>query len=411
MLIEVKVPVLSESIAEATLVSWLKKAGETVAEDENLIDLETDKVVLEVVAPQGGVLREIRKGDGVTVASSEVIAIIDTDATNDASADGSAVNVVDSTQEPVKDNNDQKLSPAVRKLIAENHLDPASIVGNGKDGRLTKADVMAAVDAKSEQQRMADISPVTNVATNAEIVTTVAINDEQRYEKRVPMTRLRVKIAERLKQAQNTAAILSTFNELDMKPIMDLRAAHKDEFFDKHDVKLGFMSFFVKACVEALKQFPIINTSVDGNDIIYHGYYDFGIAIGSPRGLVVPVVRNVDRMSFADIEQTIVTLGKNAGTGKLTLEDLTGGTFSITNGGVYGSMLSTPILNPPQSAILGMHNIQERAVVIDGEIVIRPMMFVALSYDHRIIDGKDAVMFLVAVKKALENPVRLLLDL
>ena len=404
MLIEVKVPILSESIAEATLVSWRKQAGEFVSEDENLVDLETDKVVLEVVAPKGGKIREIKKGDGVTVASDEVIAIIDTDAKNDNVISDSVAteNVTSMNVVPVKEERRAiaPLSPAVRKLVAENDVNPNDLSGSGKDGRLTKSDVLAAIESKAMQPSSPAVTPLQ-----------FATEDESRYEKRVPMSRLRAKVAERLKQAQNTAAILTTFNEVDMQGIMDLRATHKDDFVKNHGVKLGFMSFFVKACVESLKQFPIMNASVDDNDIIYHGYYDFGIAIGSPRGLVVPVLRDVDKNSFATIEQTIVNLGEKAKSGKLTLEDLSGGTFSISNGGVYGSMLSTPILNPPQSAILGMHNIQQRAVVVDGEIVVRPMMFVALSYDHRIIDGKDAVLFLVEVKKSLENPVRLLLEL
>ncbi|MFV2055482.1 MAG: 2-oxoglutarate dehydrogenase complex dihydrolipoyllysine-residue succinyltransferase [Thiohalomonadales bacterium] len=422
MLIEVKVPILSESIAEATLVAWRKKAGEFVAEDENLVDLETDKVVLEVVAPKGGIISEIRKGDGVTVGSDEVIAIIDTTAKNDISlpatsaaaaifesdtikdqsvvlGNEAAVNVASAAEERRKQ---PHLSPAVRKLVAENEIDPQAISGTGKDGRITKGDVLGRIAAKKEQRD--------SVAASRPPVDPAEI-DHTRYEKRVPMTRLRAKVAERLKEAQNTAAILTTFNEIDMQAIMDLRSSHQADFQKRHGVKLGFMSFFVKACVEAIKQFPIINATVDGKDIIYHGYYDFGIAIGSPRGLVVPVLRDVDKSSFANIEQAIVNYGEKAKSGKLTLDDLTGGTFSISNGGIYGSMLSTPILNPPQSAILGMHNIQQRAMVIDGEIVARPMMFLALSYDHRIIDGKDAVMFLVEIKKALEDPLRLLLEL
>jgi len=436
MLIEVKVPVLSESISEATLVSWHKKEGDYVEEDENLVDLETDKVVLEVVAPKNGMLKEIRKGDGINVNSNEVIAVIDTDkvavandeyAASEPKAPASRVEAG-----PASANSNEVVNasgPAVERLLKEHQLDPNSIVATGKDGRLTKGDVLAHLEQQapsaSPSAAANKVSPVSN-SQQARSQTTTAQDSlaaspaptmsapefvEQRVEKRVPMSRLRARVAERLKEAQNTAAILSTFNEVDMQPIMDLRAKLKDEFVAKHQTKLGFMSFFTKACVEALRQHPIINASIEGNDIIYHGFYDIGIAIGSPRGLVVPILRDVDKMSFADIEKAIAGFGEKAKTGKLSLDDLSGGTFSISNGGVYGSMLSTPILNPPQSAILGMHNIQQRAVVIDGEITIRPMMYVALSYDHRIIDGQNAVTFLVTIKKALEDPIRLLLDI
>jgi len=419
MLIEVKVPVLSESISEATLVSWHKKEGEFVEEDENLVDLETDKVVLEVVAPKNGMLKEIRKGDGINVASNEVIAVIDTD----------KVELAKETQAPRKsaDTNTATIpkqpiaaaaasGPAVNRLLSENKIDGGDISPTGKDGRLTKGDVLSHIQRQGPKTQPPVVKVDDTEQGDAGAIATPMPTPSpdvvgERLEKRVPMSRLRARVAERLKEAQNTAAILSTFNEVDMQPIMDLRAKVKDEFLAKHQAKLGFMSFFTKACVEALRQHPIINASVEGSDIIYHGFYDIGIAIGSPRGLVVPILRDADKMSFADIEKAIVAFGEKAKSGKLSLEDLSGGTFSISNGGVYGSMLSTPILNPPQSAILGMHNIQQRAVVINGEIKIRPMMYVALSYDHRIIDGQNAVTFLVAIKKALEDPIRLLLDI
>ena len=436
MLIEVKVPVLSESISEATLVSWHKKEGDFVEEDENLVDLETDKVVLEVPAPKNGLLKEIRKGDGINVASNEVIAVIDTDqvqVANDEFSDNDAADKRSKVAPATTAASSAKVDasgPAVKRLLNEHNIDGNAINASGKDGRLTKGDVLShleqhagkpsANNGESNAVRRAPTTTANNTAQaqtapsadmSSNPLSNIADLGEERLEKRVPMSRLRARVAERLKEAQNTAAILSTFNEVDMKPIMDLRAKVKDDFLAKHQTKLGFMSFFTKACVEALRQHPIINASVEGNDIIYHGFYDIGIAIGSPRGLVVPILRDADKMSFADIEKAIASYGEKAKSGKLSLEDLSGGTFSISNGGVYGSMLSTPILNPPQSAILGMHNIQQRAVVVDGEIVIRPMMFVALSYDHRIIDGQNAVTFLVAIKKALEDPIRLLLDI
>jgi 2-oxoglutarate dehydrogenase E2 component (dihydrolipoamide succinyltransferase) len=434
MLIEVKVPVLSESITEATLAHWLKKAGDYVKQDENLVDLETDKVMLEIAAPSQGVLKEIKYGDGSNVKSDEVIAVIDTaaQAVNDTSVSQASVaqpaavasqaavtpirsRMSEATLEEYESETGaaQGLSPAVRKLITEYELDPAAIIGTGKDGRLTKADVIKYI--KSLSQRHEDEREETPAsaapAPTPRVSQLKPLTAEERPEKRVAMSRLRQRVAERLKEAQNTAAILTTFNEVNMKPIMDLRSKYKDSFEEKHGTKLGFMSFFVRACVDALKQFPVINASIDDDDIIYHGYYDVGIAVGSPRGLVVPILRNADSMSFAEIEIAIKTYTKKAKEGKLSLDDLTGGTFSISNGGVYGSMLSTPILNPPQSAILGMHNIKERAVVENGEIVVRPMMYLALSYDHRIIDGHDAVLFLVAIKQALEDPTRMLLDI
>jgi len=444
MLIDVKVPVLAESIAEATLASWNKKQGDYVHRNENLVDMETDKVMLEIVAPKDGVLKEIKKAEGENVNSNEVIAVIDTDArqiglvadnvqsiTKESHPPGAHEQVVldaaanelqqteDSPNTPYMSSHSSvatqiesdNLSPAVRKMVSDNQLDPALIKGTGKDGRIIKHDVLEylehikTTDQPEDSKR--DISPMTLRGS-----TGMPVADEDlRLEKRVPMSRLRQRVAERLKAAQNTAAILTTFNEVNMKPVMELRNRYKEKFQERHHVKLGFMSFFTKAVVEALKQFPIINASVDGDDIIYHGYFDIGIAVGSPRGLVVPILRNVDSMSFADIELAIQDYGQRAREGKLSLEELTGGTFSISNGGVYGSMLSTPILNPPQSAILGMHNIVERPVVENGEIVVRPMMYLALSYDHRIVDGHDAVLFLVTIKQVIEDPTRILLDI
>ncbi|NOZ54208.1 MAG: 2-oxoglutarate dehydrogenase complex dihydrolipoyllysine-residue succinyltransferase [Gammaproteobacteria bacterium] len=432
MLIEIKVPVLAESISEATIASWNKKAGEFVSKNESLVDMETDKVMLEIVAPNDGILKEIKKEEGTNVASDEVIAVLDTDAK--AFSSNSVSNSISSTGKT----NDtplmtavstttnvglSDLSPSVRKLVAEHQLDPHRIKGTGKNGRIVKSDVLGYLDHMAVAQSniaqtilsQTDKATQTSAAheplsvTKPSVTSLPPLADETRREKRVPMSRLRARVAERLKEAQNTAAILTTFNEVNMKSVMDLRNKYKENFLDRHETKLGFMSFFTKAVVEALKQLPIINASTEDDDIIYHGYYDIGIAVGSPRGLVVPILRNVDEMSFADIEIAIRSYGEKAREGKLSLEDLTGGTFSISNGGVYGSMLSTPILNPPQSAILGMHNIVERPVVEDGEIVIRPMMYVALSYDHRIIDGHDAVLFLVAVKQAIEDPTRMLL--
>ena len=418
MLIEVKVPVLSESIADATLVTWHKKVGEFVRRDESLVDLETDKVVLEVVAPKDGVLKAIIKPEGTLVMSEEVLATIDSEGTvNAESVTNNGSTGAEPTSSMRENDNESEavfLSPAARKLAADHNVDPTRVAGTGKDHRVTKADVVHYLEARTGGNDSA--------SNNAENATTVAATTSKdrvppnvpsgaRIEKRVPMSRLRARVAERLKEAQNTAAILTTFNEVNMDPVMSLRKKYKDQFEKTHGAKLGFMSFFTKAVTEALKQYPVINASVDGQDIVYHGYYDIGIAVGSPRGLVVPILRDVDQMSFADIEKGIADFGGRAREGKLSLDDLTGGTFSITNGGTFGSMLSTPILNPPQSAILGMHNIQQRAVVENGEIVARPMMYVALSYDHRIIDGHEAVLFLVAIKNALEDPARLLLEL
>jgi len=421
MLIEVKVPVLAESISEATIAVWNKKAGEFVARNENLVDMETDKVMLEIVAPNDGVLKEIRKEEGTNVTSNEVIAVIDTEAKaatdnvhkiNNTASSSEQINNVSTADRGLPASEElSELSPAVRKLVADHQLDPHSIKGTGKNGRIVKSDVLGYMDHIAVVQS-APVAPATSEplpSAVSPLISPPPLPMDERPEKRVPMSRLRARVAERLKQAQNTAAILTTFNEVNMKPVMDLRNKYKEKFLDRHEAKLGFMSFFTKSVVEALKQFPIINASTEGEEIIYHGYYDIGIAVSSPRGLVVPILRNVDEMSFADIEVAIQSYGKKARDGKLSLEDLTGGTFSISNGGVYGSMLSTPILNPPQSAILGMHNIVERPVVENGEIVIRPMMYVALSYDHRIIDGHDAVMFLVSVKQAIEDPTRMLL--
>jgi 2-oxoglutarate dehydrogenase E2 component (dihydrolipoamide succinyltransferase) len=400
MLIDVKVPVLSESIADATLMTWRKKAGEVVRRDENLVDLETDKVMLEVVAPNDGVLKEIIRAEGSTVSAGEVIAVIDSDANGAAPR---AVEAASAAVQAVQAVQAVPLSPAARKLVTEQNIDPTRIAGTGRDQRITKADILNYIEQRSGKSGRPEAAAALSVA---EIQPT-----GERIEKRVPMSRLRLRVAERLKEAQNTAAILTTFNEVNMQPVMDLRAKYKEGFEKQHGVRLGFMSFFVRAAVEALKQFPAVNASIDGQDIVYHGYYDIGVAVGSPRGLVVPILRDADQMSFAQIETSIADFGVRAKDGKLLLEELTGGTFSISNGGVFGSMLSTPILNPPQSAILGMHSIQQRAVVENGAIVARPMMYLALSYDHRIIDGHEAVLFLVAIKNALEDPARMLLEI
>ena len=391
MIIDVKVPMLSESVSEGTLLEWKKKVGEAVARDEILIDIETDKVVLEVPSPQAGVLVEIIAQNGETVAAEQVLARIDTAAT--ASAEAPATAPAPEAAPAAAQTN--AAMPAAAKLAAETGVDVNALQGSGRDGRVLKEDVQNAT-AKPAAAPAAASAPVPAGA---------------RPEQRVPMSRLRARVAERLLASQQENAILTTFNEVNMKPIMDLRAKYKEKFEKEHGVKLGFMSFFVKAAVAALKKYPVVNASVDGNDIVYHGYFDIGIAIGSPRGLVVPILRDADQMSIADIEQAIVDYAKKAKDGKIALEDLTGGTFSITNGGTFGSMMSTPIINPPQSAILGMHATKERAVVDNGQVVVRPMMYLALSYDHRIIDGREAVLTLVAIKDALEDPARLLLDL
>ena len=411
MLIDVKVPQLSESVAEATLVSWHKKTGEYVKRDENLVDIETDKVVLETPAPQAGMLVKIVKADGSTVTSNEIIAQIDTDA---KPAEAGAAPAAKAAAAPAKAADRSSGSPAMpsaQKLAAEKHLDTAAISGTGRGGRVTKGDVLQAaesgVTAGGVKAGGAAAAPA--AARAMPVVDMGDLGD--RPEQRVPMSRLRARIAERLVQSQSTAAILTTFNEVNMQPVMELRSKYKDRFEKEHGAKLGFMSFFVKAAVHALKKYPVVNASIDGGDIVYHGYYDIGMAVGSPRGLVVPILRNCDQMTLADIEKQIAEFGKRAQDGKLTIEELTGGTFSISNGGVFGSMLSTPIINPPQSAILGVHATKERAVVENGQIVIRPMNYLALSYDHRIIDGREAVLALVAMKEALEDPARMLLDL
>ncbi|MBH2260185.1 2-oxoglutarate dehydrogenase complex dihydrolipoyllysine-residue succinyltransferase [Neisseria meningitidis] len=399
MIIDVKVPMLSESVSEGTLLEWKKKVGEAVARDEILIDIETDKVVLEVPSPQAGVLVEIVAQDGETVVADQVLARIDTAATAAAEAPAAATAAAEApaaapaeaapAAAPAAAQNNAAM-PAAAKLAAESGVDVNALQGSGRDGRVLKEDV---------QNAAAKPAPA------------VALPAGARPEERVPMSRLRARVAERLLASQQENAILTTFNEVNMKPIMDLRAKYKEKFEKEHGVKLGFMSFFVKAAVAALKKYPVVNASVDGKDIVYHGYFDIGIAIGSPRGLVVPILRDADQMSIADIEQAIVDYAKKAKDGKIAIEDLTGGTFSITNGGTFGSMMSPPIINPPQSAILGMHATKERAVVENGQVVVRPMMYLALSYDHRIIDGREAVLTLVAIKDALEDPARLLLDL
>ena len=399
MLIEVKVPVLSESISEATLLEWHKKVGEMVGRDENLIDIETDKVVLEMPAPQAGVLAKIVKSNGESVVSDEVIAIIDTE------GKGAAMPPPKTAARPAAKAEAVSLSPAVRKLVVEHHLEASSIQGSGLGGRITKEDVLAHL------AQAAKPSPAPEIAPPAPRPVAAPAPSGSRPEQRVPMTRLRARVAERLVEAQQTAAILTTFNEVNMQPVMDLRNRYKEKFEKEYGVRLGFMSFFVKAAVAALKKYPIVNASVDNGDIIYHGYYDIGIAVGSPRGLVVPILRDADQLSIAEIEKKIADFGVRAKDGKLTIEELTGGTFSISNGGVFGSMMSTPILNPPQSAILGMHKTTDRPVVENGQIVIRPMMYLALSYDHRIIDGREAVLSLVAIKEALEDPARMLLQI
>ena len=394
MIVEVNVPVFAESITEGTLLAWHKKIGEAVARDEILVDIETDKVVLEVPAPQAGVLVEIIVNEGDTVTSQQVLAKIDTEAAAVSAAPAQAAPAAEAAAPAAASNAQAGVAmPAAAKLAAEKGVDVGSIQGSGRDGRVLKEDVQ---NASAAPKAAAPVAPIPVGA---------------RPEERVPMSRLRARVAERLLASQQENAILTTFNEVNMKPIMDLRAKYKEKFEKEHGVKLGFMSFFVKAAVAALKKYPVVNASVDGKDIVYHGYFDIGIAIGSPRGLVVPILRDADQMSIADIEQAIVDYAKKAKDGKIALEDLTGGTFSITNGGTFGSMMSTPIINPPQSAILGMHATKERAVVENGQVVVRPMMYLALSYDHRIIDGREAVLTLVAIKDALEDPARLLLDL
>jgi 2-oxoglutarate dehydrogenase E2 component (dihydrolipoamide succinyltransferase) len=419
-IIEVKVPQLSESVAEATLLQWKKKVGEAVAADEILIDVETDKVVLEVPAPSAGVLVEIVAADGATVKAEELIARIDTTATASAAgpvvasaatakpaAAAAAAPVAASA--PASASHAGVAMPAAAKLMADNNLSAGSVPGTGKDGRVTKGDVLSAVAGGVPSTAV--VIP-TGVPTKAlPQVAAPSVDLGERPEQRVPMTRLRARVAERLLQSQSTNAILTTFNEINMAPVMEMRKRMQERFEKEHGVKLGFMSFFVKAAVHALKKFPVLNASVDGNDIVYHGYFDIGIAVGSPRGLVVPILRNADQMSFADIEKKIAEYGVKARDGKLGMEEMTGGTFSISNGGTFGSMMSTPIINPPQSAILGVHATKDRAMVENGQVVVRPMNYFAMSYDHRIIDGREAVLGLVAMKEALEDPARLLFDI
>lgn len=405
MATEVKVPTFPESVTDGTLVTWHKQPGDSVTQDEVIADIETDKVVFEVPAPENGVIEALLADEGAVVLSGQVIARI-------GAASAKTAQPAQKTQQTPPPQTgreepaalDSVITPSAKKLIAEKGLDAASIQGSGSGGRILKEDVLRHLDDKLPQKESAGVS-VKPVAP-APVAPTVS---DERGERRVPMTRLRQRIAERLVDAQHTAAILTTFNEINMQPVMELRSRYRDVFEKKHGVRLGFMSFFVKACVEALKRFPEVNASIDGQEIVYHGFFDIGIAVGSPRGLVVPILRDVDQLSLAEIEAMIADFGKRAQDGKLAIEEITGGTFSITNGGVFGSLLSTPIINPPQSAILGMHKIQERPMAENGQVVIRPMMYVALSYDHRIIDGREAVQFLVAIKEQLEDPARMIL--
>ena len=412
MLIEVKVPQLSESVAEATLLTWHKKPGDAVKRDENLVDIETDKVVLETPAPDSGVIVKIIKGDGSTVTSNELIAQIDTEGKAQAAVPAAAPAKADA-QPAAKPaaaaaaKAGAPAMPAAQRLAAEKGVDTSAVAGTGRGGRVTKEDVMQAGAGGAQAKASASAAAPQRAPAPAADLGALG----ERVEQRVPMSRLRARIAERLVQSQHTAAMLTTFNEVNMQPVMELRKKHQERFEKTHGVKLGFMSFFVKAAVHALKRYPIVNASIDGTDIVYHGYYDIGIAVGSPRGLVVPILRDADQMSLADVEKKIADFGKRAQDGKLAIEELTGGTFSISNGGVFGSMLSTPIINPPQSAILGVHATRERPVVENGQVVIRPINYLAMSYDHRIIDGREAVLTLVAIKEALEDPSRILLDI
>ncbi|GAB3760314.1 2-oxoglutarate dehydrogenase complex dihydrolipoyllysine-residue succinyltransferase [Ramlibacter monticola] len=422
-IVDVKVPQLSESVAEATLLAWKKKPGEAVAQDEILIEIETDKVVLEVPAPSAGVMGEIVVADGGTVTSDQVIAKIDTEAKAGAAAPAAAkaapATATAAAPAPALaaagGSKGDVAMPAAAKMMADNNLGAGSVGGTGRDGRVTKGDVIGALASGVIAKAAAAPVPVATGAPRpalTQVAAPVGAPDlGDRPEQRVPMSRLRARVAERLLQSQSTNAILTTFNEVNMAPVMEMRKRFQDKFEKEHGVKIGFMSFFVKAAVHALKKYPVLNASVDGNDIVYHGYFDIGIAVGSPRGLVVPILRNADQMSFADIEKKIAEFGQKARDGKLGLEELTGGTFSISNGGVFGSMLSTPIINPPQSAILGVHATKDRAVVENGQVVVRPMNYLAMSYDHRIIDGREAVLGLVAMKEALEDPARLLFDI
>lgn len=412
-IVEVKVPQFSESVSEGTLITWKKKPGEAVAIDETLIEIETDKVVLEVPAPAAGVMAETLKSDGDTVVSEEVIARIDTEGKAGAAAPAAATDVAaaaPASAAAAAASKGDVAMPAAAKILAEKGLSATDVAGSGKDGRVTKGDALAASAKPAAAAIAVPAAPAVAKPLPA-VAAPAAQNLGDRPEQRVPMTRLRARIAERLLQSQSTNAILTTFNEVNMAPVMELRKKFQDSFTKEHGTKLGFMSFFVKAAVAALKKYPVLNASVDGNDIVYHGYFDIGIAVGSPRGLVVPILRNADQMSFADIEKKIAEFGKKAQEGKLGIEEMTGGTFSISNGGTFGSMLSTPIINPPQSAILGVHATKDRAVVENGQIVVRPMNYLAMSYDHRIIDGREAVLGLVTMKDALEDPARLLFDI
>jgi 2-oxoglutarate dehydrogenase E2 component (dihydrolipoamide succinyltransferase) len=423
-IVEVKVPQLSESVAEATLLQWKKKPGEAVAQDEILIEIETDKVVLEVPAPSAGVMAEILVADGGTVLTEQVIARIDSagkasaaPASAAAAAPAPAAAAVAAAPAATGGSMAGVAMPAAAKLMADNSLAAGSVAGSGKDGRVTKGDVLAAVAGGAKPAAAAPVAVPTGVPTAAlaqvaaPAAGSIAAQLAGRPEQRVPMSRLRARVAERLLQSQSSNAILTTFNEVNMAPVMEMRKRFQEKFEKEHGTKIGFMSFFVKAAVHALKKYPVLNASVDGNDIVYHGYFDIGIAVGSPRGLVVPILRNADQMSFADIEKKIAEYGQKAKDGKLGIEEMTGGTFSISNGGVFGSMLSTPIINPPQSAILGVHATKDRAVVENGVVVVRPINYLAMSYDHRIIDGREAVLGLVAMKEALEDPARLLFDI
>jgi 2-oxoglutarate dehydrogenase E2 component (dihydrolipoamide succinyltransferase) len=444
MSIEVKVPALPESVADATISAWHKQPGDTVSRDENLVDIETDKVVLEVPAPIDGVLTEIMQQQGATVMAHQLIAILEptdsTGATKSAGAGTSRVGAPTNTvggankasastigaatskaaaapqphKAPAKGGNgsdEATAGPAVRKLLAENDLKASQLQGSGKDGRILKEDVQSYLQQQKSTPVAKTVAPASASRKTEAAAPAIAFDAGSRPEKRVAMTRLRARIAERLLEAQSNAAILTTFNEVNMQPVMELRSRYKEQFEKEYGVKLALMSFFVKAAVEALKKFPAVNASIDGNDIVYHGFYDVGVAVSSPRGLVVPILRNVEQMSMAAIESAVVEMGKKAKDGTLSLEEMTGGTFTVSNGGIFGSLLSTPILNPPQSAILGMHKIEERPVAEHGQVVIRPMMYLALSYDHRIIDGREAVQFLVAIKEALEDPARILLEI
>ena len=396
MSVEVKVPILPESVAEATVAAWHKQVGDAVSIDENLVDIETEKVVLEVPSTVDGVLKEIRVNEGATVGEQDIIAIIEEGASAAASPAAQPAPASEATN---SDDDSDKLSPAVRKLVSEHDIDPETITGTGKNGRILKEDVLNAANSKASTAA----APKTPSATPAPA--------GERSERREPMSRLRQTIARRLKEAQDTQAMLTTFNDVNLSAVIELRKKYKESFEKTHGTRLGFMSFFVKAAVEALQRFPAVNASIDGTDVVYHDYYDVGIAASSPRGLVVPVLRDVDQMSFAGVEKSIGEYGQKAKDGKLTMEDLVGGTFTVSNGGVFGSMLSTPIVNPPQSAILGMHRIEERPVAENGEVVIRPMMYLALTYDHRIIDGRQSVLFLRTIKECLEDPARLLLEI